>query len=50
MLEDEGGADILRQMISSPNSNRHVVQISKDILTIGRENKAQAKKKRDSKR
>ena len=50
MLEDEGGADILRQMISSPTSNRHVVQISKDILTIGRENKALAKKKRESKR
>ena len=50
MLEEEGGADILRQLISNPESNKHVVQISKDILALGRENRAQAQKKRENSR
>lgn len=50
MLEDEGGADLLRRMIVDPDSNKHVVQISKDILKIGRENKAQSLKKKESQR
>ena len=50
MLEEEGGADILRQMINNPESNKHVVQIAKDILDLSRENRAQAQKKRENKR
>lgn len=50
MLEDEGGADLLRRMIVDPESNKHVVEISKDILKLGRENKAQSKKKKESQR